>query len=68
MMGFFNLQYGSFDFLIEENGEIVFLELNPTGAFGWIDKVYEGQIYRKVVDTIQEMQKVETIKSPRAAK
>jgi len=53
MMRFYNLQYGSFDFVVNENGEFIFLELNPSGIFGWIDKVYNGEIYKAIVDSLE---------------
>jgi len=53
-MEHFDLQYGSIDFLEIENGELTFLELNPTGAFGWIDQAYEGQIYDSIVDCLSD--------------
>lgn len=53
MLEIYGLQYGSFDMLMDDNGKYIFLELNPTGAFGWIDKVYSGRIYKKFVEYIK---------------
>ena len=39
MLEIYDLQYGSFDMLVDEKDNFLFLELNPTGAFGWIDNL-----------------------------
>ena len=54
MLEIYDLQYGSFDMLVDEKDNFLFLELNPTGAFGWIDKSYGGQIYKAFVKYLQK--------------
>jgi len=36
------------DFLIEDDGEAVFLDLNPTGVFDWIAHRFDLPIYPAV--------------------
>ena len=33
-----NLNYGAIDFILDENNEFIFLEINPNGQWGWIEK------------------------------
>lgn len=36
-LGKFGLKYGAFDFVETSNGEMVFLECNPNGQYGWLE-------------------------------
>lgn len=38
LMAELRLDYGRLDFLLTEAGEYVFLEVNPNGEWGWLDK------------------------------
>ncbi len=37
MLGELGLRYGAFDFLRTPDGELVFLEINPTGEWAWLE-------------------------------
>lgn len=37
MMNELGLQYGAFDFIETPSGELVFLEINPTGEWAWLE-------------------------------
>lgn len=37
MMNELELQYGAFDFIETPSGELVFLEINPTGEWAWLE-------------------------------
>lgn len=36
-LGKFGLKYGAFDFVEKPDGEMVFLECNPNGQYGWLE-------------------------------
>ncbi|QVQ54440.1 ATP-grasp ribosomal peptide maturase [Spiractinospora alimapuensis] len=38
-MSHFDLRFGAFDFLVDESGRWVFLEINPNGQWAWIPEV-----------------------------
>lgn len=42
-----DLQFGRLDFLIDNNNDYWFLEVNPNGEWGWLDEKYEYGIYEK---------------------
>lgn len=44
----FDLFSGQFDFIVAPDGEVVFVECNPQGAWAWLDDIVEGQIARSV--------------------
>jgi hypothetical protein len=43
------LHFGRLDFIIG-NGDVVFLEVNPTGQFGWLDDPNNWLLHRAVLD------------------
>jgi len=36
MMTHFELSYGAFDFMVNASGDWIFLEVNPSGQWGWM--------------------------------
>ena len=49
----FSLEYYSADFLLDDSGELFFLDLNPAGQYLWIeDKVPELEISSALVDLL----------------
>lgn len=50
MMKDFELNYGAFDFIINENGEWVFLEVNPNGQWQWLEQELQIPISKKIVE------------------
>lgn len=50
-----DLVYGAFDFLLTSTGELVFLEVNPSGQWGWIERAVGHPISRTIVETLLAM-------------
>lgn len=50
-----NLQYGAIDMIETPSGEFVFLEVNPSGQWGWIDNLTDLNIPQAVINMLQEM-------------
>lgn len=46
----FELAYGAFDFIVNENDEWVFLEVNPNGQWQWLEQKLELPISEKIVE------------------
>ena len=46
------LTYAALDFVVTPEGECVFLELNPSGQWGWLEDVTEGRITNALVDSL----------------
>jgi glutathione synthase/RimK-type ligase-like ATP-grasp enzyme len=47
-----SLTYGAIDFIFDENGEFIFLEINPNGQWGWIEKRLKLGICNAIVDSL----------------
>lgn len=45
----FELIYGAFDFIVNENNQWVFLEVNPNGQWQWLEQKLELPISEKIV-------------------
>ncbi|HME91521.1 MAG TPA: MvdD family ATP-grasp ribosomal peptide maturase [Myxococcaceae bacterium] len=52
LLDFFGLQYGAFDLILQPDGRFVFLELNPTGEFFWLDRIVGLPISRAIADVL----------------
>jgi glutathione synthase/RimK-type ligase-like ATP-grasp enzyme len=52
MMQEFGLFFGCFDFILTPHDEWVFLELNPGGQWGWIEKGMGWRITEAIVDVL----------------
>lgn len=50
MMSDFELKFGAFDFIVNENDEWVFLEVNPNGQWQWLEQALNLQISKKIVE------------------
>lgn len=48
----FGLQYGAFDLILKPDGQYVFLELNPTGEFFWLDRIVGLPISNAIADVL----------------
>ncbi len=48
------LSYGALDFVVTPEGEYVFLELNPAGQWGWIERVLGLPITDAILDRLRE--------------
>lgn len=48
------LEFGAIDFVLDEYGEYVFLEINANGQWGWIEKLLELPITGAIVDQLTQ--------------
>src|SRR5215471_5854560 len=48
----FGLQYGAFDLILTPDGRYVFLELNPSGEFFWLDRFAQLPISNAIADVL----------------
>lgn len=46
----FDLRFAAIDFIRNTNNEMVFLEINPNGQWGWIEKLLKIDISSQIVD------------------
>ncbi|MEJ1934847.1 MvdC family ATP-grasp ribosomal peptide maturase, partial [Nostoc sp. NIES-2111] len=51
-MGKFGLSFGSLDFIVTPSGEYVFLEVNPTGEWGMLEKDLDLPISSAIADAL----------------
>ena len=49
-----HLIYGALDFAVTRLGELIFLELNPAGQWGWIERALGLPITAAILDRLQE--------------
>lgn len=56
----YGLQYGAFDFIATDNGTWTFLEINPTGMYGFVEIHSELKITAAICDQL-----CEPVRSPR---
>ncbi len=54
LMGKFGLLYGALDFILTPSGEYVFLEVNPLGEWGMLEKELDLPISNAIADTLLE--------------
>ena len=47
-----DLQYGAFDFIVTPHGEYVFLELNPSGQWMWLERLTGVPISEELVELL----------------
>lgn len=50
MLEDFKLEYGAFDFIVDEDERWIFLEVNPNGQWQWLEQILEIPISRRIVD------------------
>jgi len=46
----FNLKFAAIDFIRDINNKLVFLEINPNGQWGWIEKILNINISSQIAD------------------
>lgn len=46
----FKLKYGAFDFIVDENEQWIFLEVNPNGQWQWLEQKIGIPISKRIVD------------------
>ncbi|WP_417197729.1 MvdC/MvdD family ATP grasp protein [Bizionia sp.] len=47
------LRYGAIDFILDNNGNYIFLEINPNGQWAWIEKQTGYKITQEIVNLLQ---------------
>lgn len=47
-----SLNYGSFDFIVDTQGEIVFLEVNPFGQYGFLSSASNAYLEKKIAESL----------------
>ena len=50
----FGLNYGAFDFIVNEDNEWIFLEVNPNGQWQWLEQELQLPISEKIVEYLIE--------------
>ncbi len=48
-----NLKFGAIDFILDENGNYIFLEINPNGQWAWIEKNTGYEISNEIVNLLE---------------
>jgi len=48
----FGLRFGAFDFIETPDGQIIFLECNPNGQYGWLEDELELPISKAIADEL----------------
>lgn len=51
-IGKFGLKFGAFDFIEKPDGEVVFLECNPNGQYGWLESNLGFPISHAIADEL----------------
>ena len=54
LMKEFGVDYCAADFMEDELGKLLFLEMNICGAWWWVDKLYGGSICESIADFIEK--------------
>ena len=49
---YLGLAYGAFDFILDKNDEVLFLEVNPSGQWGWIEHETGLPITRAIAELL----------------
>jgi len=56
-LGKMGLKFGAFDFIEKPDGEIVFLECNPNGQYGWLEEALDLPISEAIADELVKIAK-----------
>lgn len=54
---YFKLNFAAIDMVLTPSGEYIFLEVNPSGQFGWIEKLTGMPIAESIANLLVEMSK-----------
>lgn len=54
-LGKLGLKFGAFDFIEDESGEIIFLECNANGQFGWLEDELGFPISQAIADELSKI-------------
>ena len=52
LMRAFNISFGAIDMILTPTGEYVFLEVNPSGQWGWIERLTKMPISKSIADLL----------------
>lgn len=64
-MDVYQLNYGAFDFIETEQGDLYFLEVNSGGEYYWLDLLFKHQISAAIVDVLLHKKKRRAALFPR---
>lgn len=53
LLSHFKLNYGAFDFIVNENNEWIFLEVNPNGQWQWLEQILNLSISEKIIEYLR---------------
>jgi len=53
--------FGRLDFLLQKDGDLVFLEVNPNGQWGWLDSDQNNGLFDKIMNCIDPHQSMPVI-------
>jgi glutathione synthase/RimK-type ligase-like ATP-grasp enzyme len=53
MLSALNLSYGAFDLILTPDDKYIFLEINPSGQYGWIETLTGMPITSAICDLLQ---------------
>jgi len=48
-----NIRFGAIDFILDTNGNFIFLEINPNGQWAWIEKQAGYEISNEIVNLLE---------------
>ncbi len=57
MLQDFGLVYGAFDFIVDESGKWIFLEVNPNGQWLWLEQILQIDISKYIVNYLVKGEK-----------
>lgn len=52
LMELFGISFGAIDMIVTPDGDYVFLEVNPSGQWGWIERITGMPISKAIADTL----------------
>lgn len=53
LMNKMDIKFGAFDFIVNQNKEFIFLEVNPNGQWLWLEETLDIDISKKIIDYLQ---------------
>lgn len=56
-LGQMGLGFGAFDFIERPDGEVVFLECNPNGQYGWLEEALEIPVSAAIANELVKIAK-----------
>ena len=53
-MALLKLSYGAFDFIIDNKGNWIFIEINPSGQFAWLEIATGDELIEALINLLYE--------------